>query len=145
MTRRNNIFLAVFALVIYALAQQGEGLSGFSSSTPGSETTVQTAYVNKQSDLQIQGTGVVKKVLRDDRKGSQHQRFILQTSPEQTVLVAHNIDVADRLPGLKQGDTVRFYGEYEWTDQGGVIHWTHHDPGGRHINGWLKYNGKIYQ
>ena len=137
--------LAAFALVIYALAQQGEGLSEFSASTPGSETTVQTAYVNKQSDLQIQGQGVVKKVLRDDRKGSQHQRFILQTSPEQTVLVAHNIDVADRLPGLKQGDTVGFYGEYEWTDQGGVIHWTHHDPGGRHINGWLKYNGKMYQ
>jgi len=26
-----------------------------------------------------------------------------------------------------------------------VIHWTHHDPQGKHINGWLKYQGKMYQ
>ncbi|MCK5070226.1 MAG: DUF3465 domain-containing protein, partial [Desulfocapsa sp.] len=28
---------------------------------------------------------------------------------------------------------------------GGVIHWTHRDHNGRHIDGWLKYNGKTYQ
>lgn len=142
---KKNILLAVFAGVIYLLAQQpGWPVSAVSSLTP-SATTLETAFAKKQSDFQIKGQGVVKKVLVDDRKGARHQKFILQTSPEQTVLVAHNIDVADRLPGLKEGDTVSFYGEYEWTVQGGVIHWTHHDPGGRHINGWLKYNGKTYQ
>ncbi len=143
---KKNILLAVFAIVIYFFAQQQTtSVPDFSSVSGNSHTTLQSAFEGKQSDLQIQGQGVVKKVLPDDRKGLQHQKFILQTSPEQTVLIAHNIDIADRLPGLRKGDTVGFYGEYEWTSQGGVLHWTHHDPSGRHINGWLKYNGKIYQ
>ncbi len=145
MTRKKNIIIAVLALVIYLLAQQGEKQFGSSSPVPGVDTTLQTAFANKQNDLQVQGEGVVKKVLRDDLKGSKHQKFILQTSPDQTVLVAHNIDISKRLPGLREGDTVKFYGEYEWTQQGGVIHWTHHDPSGRHINGWLEYNGQRYQ
>ncbi len=142
---KKNIFMAVLAIVIYLFAQYGTSVPDLSSIPQGSDTTLQSAFINEQSDLQIQGQGVVKKVLADDRKGLQHQKFILQTSPEQTVLVAHNIDIADRLPGLSKGDTVEFYGEYEWTSRGGVLHWTHHDPSGHHINGWLKYNGKIYQ
>ena len=143
--KTKNILIAALALVIYALAQQGENLTGLSPAPTGSDTAIATAFANEQSDIQVQGQGVVKKVLPDDTKGLQHQKFILQTSPDQTVLVAHNIDLADRLPGLKKGDTVEFYGEYEWTTQGGVMHWTHHDPSGRHINGWLKHNGKTYQ
>jgi Protein of unknown function (DUF3465) len=142
---KKYILLAVFAVAIYGLAQQqGISVAEFSPLSQ-SDTTLQTAFANHQSDLQLQGQGVVKKVLPDDRKGLQHQKFILQTGPEQTVLVAHNIEVADRLPGLKKGEIVEFYGEYEWTAQGGVVHWTHHDPSGRHQNGWLKYNGRTYQ
>lgn len=145
-TKRNNILLAVFALVIYLLAQQGEKVPEVPVIVPGgAETTLQAAFASQQSDVQVQGRGIVKKVLADDRKGAQHQKFILQVAPDHTVLVAHNIDVAARLAGLKEGDTVDFYGEYEWTAQGGVIHWTHHDPDGRHVNGWLRYNGKTYQ
>jgi len=43
------------------------------------------------------------------------------------------------------GDSVGFYGEYEWNSKGGVIHWTHLDPSGQHIAGWLKHDGKTYQ
>ena len=138
--------LAGVAVALYALVQQLEAPPpGISSVPQNSGSTIQSAFRTQQSDLQIQGEGVVKKVLADDRKGLQHQKFILQVSPEQTVLVAHNIDVASRLPGIKRGDRVEFYGEYEWTTQGGVIHWTHRDRSGRHENGWLKYNGKKYQ
>ncbi len=147
MSRKSkNLILLLFAAVIYALAQSG-GMSFNEAPLEyvPPEATIQKAFVNQQSNVQIEGKGRVKKVLRDDTKGLQHQKFILQTSPDQTVLVAHNIDVAPRLPGLKAGDTVEFYGEYEWTAQGGVIHWTHRDHSGRHANGWLKYNGKTYQ
>jgi hypothetical protein len=56
-----------------------------------------------------------------------------------------NIGLAPRIGGLRKGDRVGFFGEYEWNPQGGVIHWTHHDPGGRHVGGRLNHNGNICQ
>lgn len=109
------------------------------------EHILRQAYQNRRSNLQIEGSGTVKKTLPDDNKGSRHQRFILKLNSGQTLLVAHNIDLAPKIPGLKKGDTVGFYGEYEWSEQGGVIHWTHHDPAKRHPDGWLKHQGIVYQ
>ena len=109
------------------------------------DAKLQAAFDGRQSNLQIRGRGVVSKTLPDDNKGSRHQRFILKLSSGQTLLVAHNIDLAPRIPQLKKGDAVAFYGEYEWSAQGGVIHWTHHDPKGRHADGWLEHRGIIYQ
>ena len=106
---------------------------------------IDKAYANKQSNIQVQGVGKVIKVVSDDNKGSRHQRFILKLSSNSTILIAHNIDLAPRIENLKIDDSIEFYGEYEWNKQGGVIHWTHHDPRGKHKDGWLKHNGKIYQ
>lgn len=117
-------------------------------STPSfdrAETVLQQAFANRQSDVQVKGSGRVIKVLRDDRDGSRHQRFILELGSGQTLLISHNIDLAPRISGLGTGDVVEFYGEYEWNPQGGVVHWTHHDPSGRHVGGWLKHEGNIYQ
>ena len=105
---------------------------------------IASLFANKQSNQQVQGIGKVIKILPDDNKGSRHQRFILQVE-RQTILVAHNIDLAAKITQLKVGDRVEFSGEYEWNAKGGVLHWTHHDPRQRHPNGWLKHNGKIYQ
>ena len=63
----------------------------------------------------------------------------------ETVLLSHNIDLAPRIESLKKGDTVEFYGEYEWNEKGGVIHWTHNDPDGSHVAGWIKHQGKTYE
>lgn len=103
------------------------------------------AYSRKRSDVQVKGSGLVKRTLADDNEGSRHQKFILQLSNGLSVLVAHNIDIAPRIPGLKKGDKVEFYGEYEWNEKGGVLHWTHDDPAGRHADGWLKHDGRLYQ
>jgi len=40
---------------------------------------------------------------------------------------------------------VAFFGEYAWNAQGGVIHWTHHDPNGHHIAGWLTHQDQRVQ
>ena len=74
-----------------------------------------------------------------------HQKFILKLSSGQTLLISHNIDMAPRINSLKKGDTIDFYGEYEWNSKGGVVHWTHHDSRGNHVGGWLKHNDVTYQ
>ncbi len=140
------ILLIVVAILGYGyLQEKSVPLPGPSSWSDGSDSAIQTAYNNRQSDLQVQGEGVVTRILPDDRKGSQHQKFLLKMSTGQTLLVAHNIDLAPRVSGLTVGDTVEFYGEYEWNSKGGVIHWTHRDPQNHHIGGWLKHNGRTYQ
>lgn len=113
--------------------------------SPHAETILREAYANRQGDIQVEGQGRVVKVLRDDTDGSRHQRFIVELASGQTVLISHNIDLAPRVEGLRAGDEVTFFGEYEWNPQGGVIHWTHHDPAGRHVDGWIRHRGKTYR
>ncbi len=103
------------------------------------------AFAQRESSLQVFGRGRVEKILPDDIDGSRHQRFILRLESGLTLLVSHNIDLAPRIESLNEGDTVAFHGEYEWNPKGGVIHWTHHDPQGRHPAGWLKHGGQIFQ
>ena len=107
--------------------------------------SIQSAYENHQSDVQVKGRGIVTRILNDDNEGSRHQKFILKLFSGKTVLIAHNIDLAPRINSISKGDQVQFYGEYEWNKKGGVVHWTHHDPKGHHIDGWLKHNGITYQ
>ncbi|MFG0587170.1 DUF3465 domain-containing protein [Acinetobacter sp. YQ_14] len=106
---------------------------------------IMQAYQQQRSNIQAQSRGEVKAILADDNEGSRHQKMILKLENGLTVLIVHNIDLAPRIEGLKKGDIVEFYGEYEYSEKGGVIHWTHHDPRGKHIDGWLKYKRKVYQ
>lgn len=110
-----------------------------------SDPVIARAFENRQSDVLVEGSGEVIRILADDTEGDRHQRFILRLDSGQTLLVAHNIDLAPRLSPLQLGDVVEFSGEYEWNDQGGVIHWTHRDPQGRHRAGWLRLRGETYQ
>ena len=140
------IILVIFA-VVYGLEfyqEQGVSPPGASTWNEVSSNEIEAAFNNRQSDVQVQGQGRVVKILADDNDGSRHQRFILAVN-NLSLLVAHNIDLAPRVNALNKGDTVTFYGEYEWNAKGGVIHWTHHDPGQRHIDGWLKHRGRTYQ
>jgi len=111
----------------------------------GSDAVIGKLFEEQQSNVQVRGSGTVTRLLDDDNTGNRHQRFILELASGQTLLVAHNIDIAPRLDGLAVGDTVEFYGEYVYSDKGGTIHWTHRDPGGRHIAGWLKWDGQTFQ
>ncbi len=106
---------------------------------------IQQAFQYQKSNIQVQSSGKVIALLRDDNEGSRHQKFLLELANGQTVLVAHNIDLAPRIEALQKGDQVDFYGEYEHSDKGGVIHWTHLDPAQKHAHGWLKHQGKTYQ
>lgn len=140
------IYLAIIIVLTYGFEQK-VGVSLFETNVQfqnADASSVQTAYNNKQSNLQVMDNGIVSKILADDNKGSRHQKFILKLN-NLSILIAHNIDLAARIETLQVGDRVAFNGEYEWNSKGGIVHWTHHDPAGRHVNGWLKHKGKTFQ
>ncbi len=120
------------------------GSEGRTASLAG-DSVIARAFANRSSDIQVEGEGMVIRLLSDDLNGSRHQRFIVQLASGQTLLISHNIDIAPRIDGLEVGDSVRFNGEYVWNAKGGVIHWTHHDPKARHVTGWIKHNGKTFK
>lgn len=115
------------------------------ASRDSSDDPIGRAFASGTSNIQVEGEGTVSRVLPDDLDGSRHQRFIVELASGQTVLIAHNIDIAPRIAGLEEGDSVSFGGEYVWNAKGGVIHWTHHDPQGKHAGGWVLHNGKTYK
>jgi hypothetical protein len=118
---------------------------GESAGESASDVLLARAFEEQAHNLLVEGQGTVSRVLTDDTRGNRHQRFIVTLASGQTLLVTHNIDIAPRVSSLEVGDTVAFKGEYEWNDEGGVIHWTHHDPDGSHEAGWIKHNGRTYQ
>ncbi|WP_298717168.1 DUF3465 domain-containing protein [uncultured Oceanisphaera sp.] len=139
------LLILLLGLGLAGALTQSPPFFSFLSTEQAASDPLALAYQNRQSDVQVEGSGRVSRLLADDNKGSRHQRFLLTLPSGQTLLIAHNIDLAPRIDGLQVGDTVAFYGEYEWNKKGGVVHWTHHDPKGRHPGGWLKHNGRIYQ
>jgi hypothetical protein len=158
MMNKTNLRIGVVILVLIAAylginREQHALLKDEPSTVISSETVstvddhqkIQQAFQQQQNNVQVRASGVVKAILADDHEGSRHQKFILLLKNGLTVLVAHNIDLAPRIENLQKGDTVEFYGEYEYNPKGGIIHWTHHDPERQHIDGWLKYQGRIYQ
>ena len=115
------------------------------ASSGSDDDPIARAFASGTSDIQVEGEGAVIRVLPDDLNGLRHQRFIVELASGQTLLLTHNIDIAPRIDGLKIGDSVSFNGEYVWNEKGGVIHWTHHDPRGTHVAGWVIHNGKTYK
>ena len=141
--RQSIIFVLLAVLILASFYERGYFNRGGGIETGGA-AKISSAYENRLSNLQVEGSGLVEKVLRDDLEGSRHQRIILRVSDSQTVLIAHNIDLAPRVPA-DEGDELEFKGEYEYSEQGGVLHWTHHDPRRRHPNGWLRHKGSTYK
>ena len=149
-------YLVFFVLLLFACSDE----SGSNKAKINTDTTVSTsknvykytadsvlknAFAKGIGDIQVLVKANVVRVLPDDTKGDQHQRFIVELNSGQKILVAHNIDLAPRVSGLKNKDSVIIHGEYEWNNKGGVIHWTHKDSRGKHIDGWIERMGVKYE
>ncbi len=146
--------LLVLSLVIYGgkqwlgvedqPAREGQSAPNSGGSTRESADHIQSVIRNAQSGTMVESPATVTKILPDDNDGARHQRFIVQIPSGETLLIAHNIDLAQRVP-VEVDDSVDFHGQFEANERGGVIHWTHHDPGGRREGGWIRHRGKIYK
>jgi hypothetical protein len=58
--------------------------------------------------------------------------------------IVDNVSIAPRCP-VQQGDRIEVRGELVH-DPGRlpVVHWTHHDPGHHHPDGFIRLNGRLY-
>ena len=137
------VILALLAFELDWFATDQPGSPDREQSDSGSSAVAQ-AFARQQSDVWLHASGEVVRLLSDDNEGDRHQRFIVDVGSGQTVLIAHNIDLAPRVP-VRRGSDVHLYGEYEWNPQGGVIHWTHHDPSARRPGGWIDHEGQRYR
>lgn len=103
---------------------------------------------NGAQHTEIMLDGTVQRVLGVRRGPSgRHEGFTLEPTLPQSgrmpaVKVEDNIDITGYI-ALAHGDRVQLRGQYECND--GVVHWTHHDPSGRHAAGYVRVNGQIYQ
>jgi hypothetical protein len=141
---KNRWAALAVVLVAAALSFVARGPGGVGGVSP----SLEAAIASRQSGVMVDLSARVVRVLPDDNEGSRHQRVLLAVEPPvggvETVLVAHNIDLAPRVP-WGEGDTITVRGQYEWNDKGGVIHWTHHDPGRRREGGWIEHRGTRYE
>lgn len=100
-------------------------------------------YGKSDDGTWIEDTGIVVRLLGDERDEMWHQRLVVELGGGQTLLIAHNLDLAGRVPaGI--GDRLRFRGLYEWNELGGVLHWTHRDPVGHTDGGWIRHHRRMY-
>ena len=156
--KHNNFFLLLlFVLAVVAgfflyskftptPQTESSGLTEFvASSISDHDLILQDAFQRRVSNIQVESEGTILKILPDDTEGSRHQKFIVRLNSAQTIMIAHNIEIAPKIDSIQEGDRIGFKGEYEWNKKGGVVHWTHHDPGGNHVAGWLKHDGQTYK
>jgi len=122
-------------------------LSVFAACTPGpNDVAVCDAYHGTSSGVEVIADGTVQRLLgtREGRSG-EHEGFLLQlrSGCVLTLRVETNVDFTGPIP-LRAGEAVVVKGEYEYETLGGVIHWTHRDPRGRHAGGYVEAGGMYY-
>jgi Protein of unknown function (DUF3465) len=109
---------------------------------------VYNAWRDQRSRIEVTATGNVARLLgtREGPAGT-HEGFLLHLRGAGghglTVRVEDNITITGPVP-LQAGDDVEVRGEYVYGSRGGVIHYTHHDPRGRHIPGYIRVHGRLY-
>jgi hypothetical protein len=143
--RRRPFF--IFGIIIvraraFALAVLLTACAG--TSNPDNSAIVQD-FQGHRSNVEVTADGSVL-TLFPDRQSSTgiHEQFILRLAGSDiTVEVEHNISIGARVP-LTEGDRLIVHGEYIWNAKGGLIHFTHHDPQGKHEAGYIKDKGQTY-
>lgn len=149
------IVLTLIAAAVAGLSQHGNNLppaapanrpaASAPASADSSNSALLAAMASHARNVEVEVAATVLKALPDDNDGLRHQRFLVRLPSGESLLVAHNIDLAERVADLRPGEAITLHGDYVWNAKGGVIHWTHRDPRGHHRPGWIKYHGHTYE
>jgi hypothetical protein len=75
---------------------------------------------------------------------ARHETFDARTADGVRLTVVDNVAIAPPI-AVAPGDAISVRGELV-RDRGGaaLVHWTHHDPAGRHPDGWIDFAGRRY-
>jgi hypothetical protein len=138
---RRSFAVAVVAFVVTAC-----------SSTPGDQpdnlAAIEAIQAHRSGqEVTVEGTVAQTPHVSSGATG-RHEDFIIEVSSgageQQLIHVAHNIDIAPEVP-LQEGMDIIVHGELDIDRSGPVIHFTHHDPRGRHQPGFIRIkNGPTY-
>lgn len=110
------------------------------------DADVCAAYSAGRSGVEVVADGTVTRVFGIQQgRVSPHEGFLFRLTSGCSVIVRveANTDFTGPIP-LTTGEHVVVKGEYEYYPRGGVIHWTHRDPRGRHENGYIEAGGRSY-
>jgi hypothetical protein len=145
-----RIFIAAAAIVLVGSIvllrlQQGAGPSGSEQRAAQRAGCGQTErlFRTHHSNVWVTASAMVSRLLADQQGRYRHQRFIVSCSGGQTILIVNDTSIGERVPE-RVGDTVALRGQYVWSGQGGLIHFTHHDPQGSE-GGWILDRGHVYR
>jgi Protein of unknown function (DUF3465) len=111
------------------------------------DPAVCAAYSAGRSHVEVVADGTVTRVFGvQSGRVSPHEGFLMRLASgcNLIVRVEANTDFTGAFP-LARGDRLNVKGEYEYYPLGGVIHWTHRDPRGRHEGGYIAVGGHVYE
>ena len=122
---------------------------GCAPSHGSGNAAVHDAWRAHRSNLEVTVSGSVARVLGTRRgRSGDHEGFLVHLRGSEggglTVLIEDNVDLTGPIP-LAPGDDIVVRGVYLYNERGGLIHWTHHDPRGRHETGSITVRGRVYQ
>jgi hypothetical protein len=134
--------------IVVALAPAGCA-SGGTTQTDDANGAVYDAWRTGRSHLELTASGSVARTLGLRRGPSgMHEGFLLHLRGSAgrglTIRVEDNVDLTGPIP-MAAGDDVEVRGEYVYDERGGLIHYTHLDPRGRHPGGYVRVHDKVYQ
>ena len=102
---------------------------------------VEKAFYENRSDLMVEVSGQVVRVLGDGGNGMQW--FQVRTPNGQHLLVYHDYGNDEPIP-LSARDQVVVRGDYDWSESGGTIRRTERDLSLERLHGWVEHKGKKY-
>jgi uncharacterized protein DUF3465 len=135
----------VAVLALFTVGACGSAPRAGTVTASADNAAVKSAFERRAENVELTASGAIDRVLSDqDGPSGPHERFIVRLSDVgMTLLVEHNLSIAPRVP-VAVGATVLVHGEYVWNAQGGLLHFTHHDPDGSHEGGYIVYGGRRY-